>query len=57
MSSEDTIEQLRAHHHRLEEALGQEIRRPLPNTDTVADLKRQKLRIKDQIVQLEHSSP
>lgn len=57
MSSQDRIEELRAQHRNLEQALGLEIARPLPNTDTVADLKRQKLRIKDEIVQLEHSSP
>ena len=53
MSSQDRIEELRAQHRSLEQALGLEIARPLPNTDTVADLKRQKLRIKDEIVQLE----
>lgn len=55
MSSQDLIEQLRDRHRGLEAALVQEINRPLPNTETVADLKRQKLRIKDQIMQLEHS--
>ncbi|HXS40106.1 MAG TPA: YdcH family protein [Stellaceae bacterium] len=57
MSSQDRIEELRAQHRNLEQALGLEIARPLPNPDTVTDLKRQKLRIKDEIVQLEHSSP
>ena len=55
MSSQDRIEELRAQHRSLEQALGAEISRPLPDTDTVADLKRQKLRIKDEIAQLEHS--
>ncbi len=57
MSSQDRIEELRAQHRSLEQALGLEIARPLPNTDTVTDLKRQKLRIKDEIAQLEHSGP
>ena len=57
MSSQDRIEELRAQHRNLEQALGLEIARPLPNTDTVTDLKRQKLRIKDEIAQLEHSGP
>lgn len=56
MSSQDRIEELRVQHRNLEDALGQEIARPLPNLETVTDLKRQKLRIKDEIVQLEHSS-
>jgi len=51
----DRIETLRARHRSLEEAIDQETSRPAPNTETVADLKRQKLRIKDEIVQLEHA--
>jgi hypothetical protein len=56
MSSQDRIEELRAQHRSLEDTLDQEIHRPLPNLDVVTDLKRQKLRIKDEIAQLEHSS-
>lgn len=56
MSSQDRIEELRAQHRSLEDTLDQEIHRPLPNLDIVTDLKRQKLRIKDEIMQLEHSS-
>lgn len=55
MTSQDRIEELRAQHRSLEQALGKETNRPLPNLETITDLKRQKLRIKDQIVQLEHS--
>jgi hypothetical protein len=55
MSLQDRIETLRARHRSLEEAIGQETNRPLPNLEAVADLKRQKLRIKDEIVQLEHT--
>ena len=56
MSSQERIEELRAQHRNLEQVLGQEIGRPAPNEQTITDLKRQKLRIKDAIVQLEHSS-
>lgn len=56
MSSQDRIEELRTQHRNLEQALGLEISRPVPNDETVAGLKRQKLRIKDEIAQLEHSS-
>jgi len=55
MTAEDRIESLRAQHRSLEQAIDQETHRPLPNMDVVADLKRQKLRIKDQIAQMEHA--
>ncbi|HVA15933.1 MAG TPA: DUF465 domain-containing protein [Stellaceae bacterium] len=56
MSSQDRIEELRAQHRSLENTLDHEISRPSPNPDIVTDLKRQKLRIKDAIQELEHSS-
>ena len=37
----------------LERALDEENKRPLPNQDAIYDLKRQKLRIKDEIYQIE----
>jgi hypothetical protein len=55
MSLQDRIESLRARHRSLEEAIDQEIARPLPNDDAISELKRQKLRIKDEIFQLEHA--
>ena len=56
MSLQDRIESLRARHRSLEEEIDREFSRPLPNADHVADLKRQKLRIKDEIAQLEHTT-
>ncbi len=53
MSVQDRIEALREKHALLDRAIDEEMHRPLPNQDTIHDLKRQKLRIKDQIVQLE----
>lgn len=53
MSVQDRIEALREKHALLDRAIDEEIHRPLPNQDTVHDLKRQKLRIKDEIFQLE----
>jgi hypothetical protein len=53
MSVQDHIEALRERHASLERALDEEIHRPLPNQDAVHDLKRQKLRIKDEISALE----
>jgi hypothetical protein len=53
MSLQNRIEALKQKHAALERALDEEIKRPLPNQDAVYDLKRQKLRIKDEIFQLE----
>ena len=56
MSLNDRIETLRTRHRTLEEQIDQEVSRPLPDLDMVGDLKRQKLRIKDEIVLLEHAT-
>ena len=53
MSQQDRIETLKEKHAALERAIEEENRRPLPNNDMIHDLKRQKLRIKDEIYQLE----
>ena len=53
MSVQDRVEALREKHALLERAIDDEIHRPLPNQETIHDLKRQKLRIKDEIFQLE----
>jgi len=53
MSLLDRIEALREKHASLERAIDEENARPLPNDDAISDLKRQKLRIKDEIFQLE----
>jgi hypothetical protein len=53
MSLQDHIEALRQKHAELERALDEENKRPLPNQNAIYDLKRQKLRIKDEIFQLE----
>ncbi|MGH6827805.1 MAG: YdcH family protein [Rhizomicrobium sp.] len=51
----DRIEILRARHRSLEEAIDRETGRPLPNLENINDMKRQKLRIKDEIALLEHA--
>lgn len=53
MSLQDRLQALREQHAALDRAIEEETRRPLPNQDAVHDLKRQKLRIKDEIYQLE----
>jgi hypothetical protein len=52
MSSRDRIEALRERHAALERAIDEENQHPFPNQDAISDLKRQKLRIKDQIYAL-----
>ncbi|MBV9829424.1 MAG: YdcH family protein [Alphaproteobacteria bacterium] len=54
MSVQDRIEALRDQHATIDRALDEEVHRPLPNQDAITDLKRQKLRIKDEIFTLEH---
>ena len=51
---EDHIETLRSRHAHIEGEINKEISRPLPDPATIIDLKRQKLRIKDEIFSLEH---
>ena len=53
MSAQDRIEALREQHASIERSLDEEAHRPLPNHDSITDLKRQKLRIKDEICELE----
>ena len=53
MSVQDHIEALREKHASLDRAIDEETHRPFPNHDAISDLKRQKLRIKDEIFQLE----
>ncbi len=49
MSLQDRIESLKARHAALETAIEEETRRPSPNEVQIGDLKRQKLKIKDEI--------
>ncbi|HEX5319205.1 MAG TPA: YdcH family protein [Stellaceae bacterium] len=53
MSETDRVGTLKEQHAALERAIDEETARPLPNRAAVADLKRQKLRIKDELYQLE----
>jgi hypothetical protein len=53
MSLKDRIEALRERHAELERAIDEESRHPLPDQDAISDLKRQKLRIKDELFALE----
>ena len=52
MSVEEQVASLKARHAELEEALSQERARPLPDAATISDLKKRKLRIKDELAKL-----
>lgn len=54
MSYAERIESLRAKHAHLEEELRLENQRPHPDTTIIHRLKREKLRIKDEISRLAH---
>ena len=52
MTQEVEIAELKAKHADLERAIAEEESRPLPDSLAIAGLKRQKLRIKDEITRL-----
>jgi hypothetical protein len=56
MSLQDRIQTLRARHQSLDHALEEEAHRPLPNDEMIHDIKRQKLKIKDEISELERQN-
>jgi hypothetical protein len=49
MTIEDRVETLKAKHARLEHEIDEEVHRPLPDTVHLTELKREKLRIKEEI--------
>ena len=51
--NEEHVQALRAKHANLEAKIEDELKRPLPDEATVAFLKRQKLRIKDELADLD----
>ncbi|MBI1209356.1 MAG: DUF465 domain-containing protein [Azospirillum sp.] len=54
MSFEDRVESLRAKHQTIEAELKIETQRPLPDGGMITKLKREKLRLKDEISRLTH---
>ena len=52
MNVQAHIEQLLEKHSHLDEVITQEVQRPIPDTMLLTDLKRQKLRIKDELNKL-----
>lgn len=55
MVSLEQIEALKAKHAKLDKAIDDEAHRPLPDTQQIHLLKREKLKIKDEIARLSHS--
>lgn len=49
MSTELPMDSLQARHAELEDRLSQELNRPMPDQSVIAALKKQKLRIKDEL--------
>jgi len=49
----ETIDTLKSRHAQLEGQLDEELRRPVPDQAALNKIKREKLRIKDQIAQME----
>ncbi len=56
MSEKERMDSLRARHSTLDEQLKLEIQRPLPNAEEISRLKREKLRLKDEIFRLSSHS-
>ena len=54
MSMHEHVDSLRSKHARLKQLIDEELHRPLPDQVTVSRLKKEKLRIKDEIERLEH---
>ena len=54
MSSDDRVDALKAKHAALDLALAEENRRPHPDAAALSELKREKLRIKDELQRIVH---
>jgi hypothetical protein len=52
MSTEEQVTALKSRHAELEAILANEVSRPHPDQDFIAGIKKQKLRIKDELVEL-----
>lgn len=52
MTMQEYVEDLRSKHAHLEEEIDDELHRPMPDQVTLTRLKREKLRIKDEIARL-----
>jgi hypothetical protein len=55
MGLESHIQELSDKHHKLDEQIQEELHRPLPDDILLCDLKKRKLRLKEEIERLRHS--
>lgn len=55
MSEQLEMKRLETQHHKLETAIYDERKRPLPDTSVLSSLKKRKLRIRDEIERLHHA--
>jgi hypothetical protein len=53
MTMQDYVESLRSKHAHLERQIDDEMHRPLPDQSTLSRLKREKLRLKDEIARMD----
>ncbi len=53
MTMQDYVESLRSKHAHLERQIDDEMHRPLPDQSTISRLKREKLRLKDEIARMD----
>lgn len=53
MALDDLIEKLKSDHADLEQEIERELSRPCPDSEHLAQLKKQKLRIKDELLRLD----
>lgn len=56
MPMQEHVESLRSKHARLEELIQEELHRPLPDQGVISRLKKEKLKIKEQIERLRSAS-
>jgi hypothetical protein len=57
MTMHDYVESLRSKHALLEQQIDAEMHRPLPDQMILTRLKREKLRIKDEMARVDHDDP
>jgi hypothetical protein len=56
MSMSEHVDSLRDKHAHLEQVIDEEMHRPLPDQSLLSRLKREKLKLKDEITRLDHDA-
>ena len=55
MTNPASVDTLKTKHAKLEARLNEETHRPMPDAEAIKEIKREKLRIKDQIMSLQNA--